>query len=54
MCNACGFRCCAWDGFARCGCDDCECPKCWSEEAYEDEFACDPIDDEIEQPNVTG
>jgi len=29
MCNACGFGCCAWDGFSNCGCEDCDCPDCW-------------------------
>src|ERR1700722_5283652 len=39
MCNACGFLCCAWDGFAYCGCDGCEEPLCWTEdeEDYDDE-----------------
>lgn len=46
MCNACGFLCCASDAFGHCGCDDCECRQCWSKEAYEDEFACDEIEDE--------
>lgn len=35
MCNACGFGCCAWDGFDGCGCDSCSEPKCWT--------VCDPI-----------
>jgi hypothetical protein len=30
MCNACGFSCCAFDGFEGCGCDWCECSECWS------------------------
>ncbi len=30
MCNACGFACCAYDGFSRCGCDLCDCPDCWT------------------------
>lgn len=29
MCNACGFVCCAWDGFGECGCDCFE-VKCMS------------------------
>jgi hypothetical protein len=29
MCNACGFQCCAWDGFSGCGCDFCAEPLCW-------------------------
>ena len=29
MCNACGFACCAWDGFGGCGCDHCSNPECW-------------------------
>lgn len=48
MCNACGFQCCAWDGFEGCGCDDCENPKCHSKcdgcgmpESY-----CECIDDD--------
>lgn len=32
MCNACGFGCCAWDGFDGCGCEDCPNPECWSED----------------------
>ena len=28
MCNACGFYCCAWDGFDKCGCDHCPNPDC--------------------------
>lgn len=31
MCNACGFYCCAWDGFGKCGCDHCP------------EFACHSV-----------
>lgn len=31
MCNACGFGCCAWDGFSGCGCDHCSNPECWSD-----------------------
>lgn len=32
MCNACGFQCCAYDGFDKCGCNDCDCPECWDDE----------------------
>lgn len=32
MCNACGFVCCAYDGFSGCGCDGCDEPECWSDE----------------------
>lgn len=41
MCNACGFHCCAWDGFEKCGCEDCWCEDCWDdedEELYDDDF----------------
>lgn len=44
MCNACGFLCCAYDGFSRCGCDDCECVECWSKEAFDNEFGDDDDD----------
>lgn len=39
MCNACGFHCCASDGFDRCGCDWCGNPACWDndEEDYDTE-----------------
>jgi hypothetical protein len=30
MCNACGFSCCAYDGFSGCGCDECDNPACWT------------------------
>lgn len=43
MCNACGFFCCGYDGFARCGCDDCHCPECWDED--DNDFTCDSDDD---------
>ena len=36
MCNACGFVCCAWDGFDGCGCDGCDEPDCWSPDAEDD------------------
>lgn len=32
MCNACGFYCCAYDGFSGCGCDHCDEPDCWSDD----------------------
>ena len=35
MCNACGFHCCAWDGFEKCGCDTCDNPQCWDDEEDE-------------------
>lgn len=28
MCNACGFRCCAYDGFSDCGCEWCPVSAC--------------------------
>lgn len=55
MCNACGFACCAWDGFSGCGCDGCSCPECWSEEDdlddpdYDDYDLDDDYDDEREE-----
>lgn len=42
MCNACGFMCCAYDGFSGCGCDHCDNPACWSEEEDDDEYG--PMD----------
>ena len=36
MCNACGFYCCAWDGFERCGCDWCDNSACWDDDEEED------------------
>lgn len=51
MCNACGFFCCAYDGFSKCGCDHCPNPACWDDdadefEAYDDyiRFFCDSPD----------
>lgn len=35
MCNACGFFCCAYDGFSKCGCDHCPEPKCWDDDPDE-------------------
>lgn len=49
MCNACGFYCCAYDGFDGCGCDHCPEPRCWSDDPDEydgdddDGFICVPI-----------
>lgn len=37
MCNACGFFCCAWDGFEKCGCDHCIDPLCWSDDDDDEE-----------------
>jgi hypothetical protein len=49
MCNACGFLCCAWDGFGKCGCDHCPEYACHSVcggcGAPEDFCECDPDDD---------
>lgn len=46
MCNACGFQCCAYDGFSGCGCDHCDEPECWSDEIDDDDddydWASDP------------
>lgn len=42
MCNACGFLCCAYDGFSGCGCDHCEYPACWTED--DDDFGYDDFD----------
>lgn len=60
MCNACGFLCCAYDGFEKCGCDGCPYPACWpDDDEYEDDdgydyecgcatsarsFVCIPVD----------
>ncbi len=35
MCNACGFLCCGWDLFSGCGCDGCDEPDCWDQDAEE-------------------
>jgi len=53
MCNACGFLCCAYDGFRGCGCDDCEEDECWTRCEFcnriknhiSDECICDKGDD---------
>jgi hypothetical protein len=49
MCNACGFLCCAWDGFEGCGCD-CEEMACWAKCEFcgEYEASCNCADDAIE------
>jgi hypothetical protein len=50
MCNACGFFCCAYDGFSGCGCDHCPCAACRDDddedyEDYEDDgFYCDEVE----------
>lgn len=53
MCNACGFLCCAYDGFSGCGCEDCPCPECWpdEDEDYDDYsfgpgFYCEEVEPE--------
>ena len=46
MCNACGFFCCAYDGFSGCGCDGCPEPECWSED--DDDFFEDDDDEYYE------
>jgi hypothetical protein len=42
VCNACGFACCAWDGFGGCGCDHCDNPECWEycEDCGEEMSSC--------------
>lgn len=52
MCNACGFYCCAWDGFEKCGCDHCPDPKCRDDD--EDDFDdCDgTFDGDCETPDA--
>ena len=35
MCNACGFFCCAYDGFSGCGCENCPYPACWPDDEEE-------------------
>lgn len=42
MCNACGFFCCAYDGFQGCGCDHCPNRACWSDD--DDDFGYDDFD----------
>ena len=41
MCNACGFLCCAWDGFEKCGCEHCPEPECWDDDEEDDDFDFD-------------
>lgn len=51
MCNACGFHCCAWDGFGKCGCD-CDEPGCWDDDQfgdYSDDDATVPSIEEMEE-----
>lgn len=49
MCNACGFFCCAYDGFSGCGCDHCPepaChPRCGTCRKPDEECECDDLDD---------
>jgi len=46
MCNACGFQCCGYDAFSKCGCDSCDEPECWSDDIDDDDddydWASDP------------
>lgn len=51
MCNACGFYCCAWDGFGKCGCEHCPEPACWDDE--EDETGDDDYLDFAPLPATT-
>jgi hypothetical protein len=37
MCNACGFWCCAYDGFEGCGCEHCPEPECWGDDDEADD-----------------
>ena len=46
MCNACGFQCCAWNGFSGCGCDWCTNPACWEDSG---EFDDQEEDDEVRE-----
>ena len=55
MCNACGFQCCAYDGFSGCGCDGCPEPDCWSDDndfycESDDDWDDDPFDDPPPEP----
>lgn len=43
MCNACGFYCCAYDGFSGCGCEHCSNPECWPDED-DDDGDYEPLD----------
>ncbi len=51
MCNACGFTCCAYDGFSRCGCDDCPERACWDDD---DDFGDDDWTDDYVGLTATG
>ena len=48
MCNACGFFCCAYDGFSGCGCEHCPNPECWPDEEGDieddDGFYCEAVE----------
>ncbi len=44
MCNACGFYCCAYDGFSGCGCDHCYEEACHSDDANDDDYDDDRYD----------
>ena len=52
MCNACGFMCCAYDGFSKCGCEHCDEPECWPDD--EVEFADDDYDFHDEDEDEPG
>lgn len=41
MCNACHNQCCGSDQFARCGCDGCDEPDCWTDDTDDDDFEVD-------------
>ncbi len=49
MCNACGFHCCAYDGFSGCGCEWCPNAACHDDDEFDDGdgdagFICEAID----------
>lgn len=44
MCNACGFYCCGYDGFSKCGCDHCPEPECHDDD--DDLFYSDDCPDD--------
>ena len=54
MCNACGFYCCGWDGFEKCGCDHCPEPRCHDDACWtcgrSDCDGCDDDDDYEMEP----
>lgn len=56
MCNACGFYCCAYDGFSGCGCEGCPNPACWpdDEDEYGDDdgFICESLGTSAEQTSA--